>query len=225
MTKILVIDDDTDVCDTVKVILTNAGLRVICAEEGNAGIQLYQKHAVEIGLVLLDWSMPGLSGEVTFHELRAINANLKIILSSGFAESEATRRLMGKGLTGYMQKPYLADVLVKEIRSLGINIELSSPKVARCVDEVGIGFLYAPLLHTAMKHVMAARREMGVRTVFNMLGPLTNPAGANAQVIGVYAAALTELLGMDTAAVDAAVRDWIQSEFAGRLPRPAELED
>lgn len=113
---ILVIDDDTDVCDTVKVILTNAGLRVICAEEGNAGIQLYQKHAVEIGLVLLDWSMPGLSGEVTFHELRAINANLKIILSSGFAESEATRRLMGKGLTGYMQKPYLADVLVKEIR-------------------------------------------------------------------------------------------------------------
>ena len=62
------------------------------------------------------------------------------------------------------------------------------------MDEVGIGFLYAPLLHTAMKHVMAARREMGVRTVFNMLGPLTNPAGANAQVIGVYAAALTEPL-------------------------------
>jgi anthranilate phosphoribosyltransferase len=62
------------------------------------------------------------------------------------------------------------------------------------VDEVGIGFLYAPLLHTAMKHVMAARREMGIRTVFNMLGPLTNPAGANAQVIGVYSAALTEPL-------------------------------
>ena len=68
------------------------------------------------------------------------------------------------------------------------------PRSARCVDEVGIGFLYAPLLHTAMKHVMAARREMGIRTVFNMLGPLTNPAGANAQVIGVYAAALTEPL-------------------------------
>ena len=59
---------------------------------------------------------------------------------------------------------------------------------------MGIGFLYAPLLHTAMKHVMAARREMGVRTVFNMLGPLTNPAGANAQVIGVYSPALTEPL-------------------------------
>jgi anthranilate phosphoribosyltransferase len=62
------------------------------------------------------------------------------------------------------------------------------------VDEVGIGFLYAPLLHTAMKHVMPARREMGIRTVFNMLGPLTNPAGANAQVIGVYAQALVEPL-------------------------------
>ena len=80
------------------------------------------------------------------------------------------------------------------VETLGISLELTPQKVARCIDEVGIGFLYAPLLHTAMKHVMAARREMGVRTVFNMLGPLTNPAAANAQIIGVYAAALTEPL-------------------------------
>jgi anthranilate phosphoribosyltransferase len=80
------------------------------------------------------------------------------------------------------------------VETLGISLDLTPSKVARCVDEIGIGFLYAPLLHTAMKHVMAARREMGVRTVFNMLGPLTNPAGANAQVIGVYSAALTEPL-------------------------------
>jgi len=80
------------------------------------------------------------------------------------------------------------------VETLGIDIELSPAQVATCIDEVGIGFLYAPLLHTAMKHVMAARREMGVRTVFNMLGPLTNPAGANAQVIGVYAAALADPL-------------------------------
>src|SRR5213592_3761124 len=73
------------------------------------------------------------------------------------------------------------------VETLGVNLELSP-------EEVGIGFLYAPLLHTAMKHVMAARREMGVRTVFNMLGPLTNPAGANAQVIGVYSPTLTEPL-------------------------------
>jgi anthranilate phosphoribosyltransferase len=80
------------------------------------------------------------------------------------------------------------------VETLGINLELTPAQVARCVDEAGIGFLYAPLLHTAMKHVMAARREMGIRTVFNMLGPLTNPAGANAQVIGVYAATLTDPL-------------------------------
>jgi anthranilate phosphoribosyltransferase len=87
------------------------------------------------------------------------------------------------------------------VETLGINIELSPAKVARCVDEVGIGFLYAPLLHTAMKYVMAARREMGIRTVFNMLGPLTNPANANAQVIGVYSGALIEPLARVLAAL------------------------
>jgi anthranilate phosphoribosyltransferase len=80
------------------------------------------------------------------------------------------------------------------VETLGVNLDLSAAQVGRCVDEVGIGFLYAPLLHTAMKHVMAARREVGFRTVFNLLGPLTNPAGANAQIIGVAAAALTEPL-------------------------------
>jgi len=80
------------------------------------------------------------------------------------------------------------------VETLGINLDLGPAKVAQCIDEVGIGFLYAPLLHTAMKHVMPARREMGIRTVFNMLGPLTNPAGANAQVIGVYARGLVEPL-------------------------------
>ncbi len=80
------------------------------------------------------------------------------------------------------------------VETLGISLDLTAQKVGRCIDDVGIGFLYAPLLHTAMKHVMAARREMGVRTVFNMLGPLTNPAAANAQVIGVYSPSLTEPL-------------------------------
>jgi anthranilate phosphoribosyltransferase len=80
------------------------------------------------------------------------------------------------------------------VETLGINLELPPARVAQCVDEVGIGFLYAPLLHTAMKHVMPARREIGIRTVFNLLGPLTNPAGANAQVIGVSARGLVEPL-------------------------------
>src|SRR5947207_10326726 len=88
------------------------------------------------------------------------------------------------------------------VETLGINLDLPPDKVTRCIEEVGIGFLYAPLLHTAMKHVMPARREMGVRTVFNMLGPLTNPAAANAQIIGVYPASLTEPLARVLAELD-----------------------
>jgi anthranilate phosphoribosyltransferase len=80
------------------------------------------------------------------------------------------------------------------VEALGIRIDLSAESVARCIDEVGIGFLYAPLLHDAMRYVMLARREMKIRTVFNLLGPLCNPAGANAQVLGVYSENLTETM-------------------------------
>jgi anthranilate phosphoribosyltransferase len=80
------------------------------------------------------------------------------------------------------------------VEALGIRIDLSPDAVARCIDEVGIGFLYAPLLHEAMRYVMIARREMKIRTVFNLLGPLCNPASADAQVLGVYAEKLTEMM-------------------------------
>jgi anthranilate phosphoribosyltransferase len=80
------------------------------------------------------------------------------------------------------------------IESLGINLELSPEQVGKCIDEVGIGFLFAPLLHKAMKHVMPARKEIKIRTVFNILGPLTNPAKANAQLLGVYDGSLTETM-------------------------------
>jgi anthranilate phosphoribosyltransferase len=76
-----------------------------------------------------------------------------------------------------------ADVL----EALGVRIELAPEQVAACLDEVGMGFLFAQLFHPAMRHVAAARRELGVRTVFNLLGPLTNPAGAKAQLLGVFA--------------------------------------
>jgi len=83
-----------------------------------------------------------------------------------------------------------ADVL----RTLGVNIEADIPAVERCLNEAGIGFLFAPLLHGAMKYAIGPRREIGVRTVFNILGPLTNPAGATCQVMGVYDGALTDVL-------------------------------
>ncbi len=90
-----------------------------------------------------------------------------------------------------------ADVL----SALGVRIDLPPDRVAACVDEVGIGFLFAPSLHPAMKHAMGARRELGVRTVFNILGPLTNPAGATVQVLGVFDPRLTETLAHVLAAL------------------------
>ncbi len=83
-----------------------------------------------------------------------------------------------------------ADVLA----ALGVNVEASPEKVGECLDEVGIGFLFAVALHGAMKHAIGPRRELATRTVFNVLGPLTNPAGAKRQLIGVYDSALTEAL-------------------------------
>ena len=83
-----------------------------------------------------------------------------------------------------------ADVL----KALGVNIEADAATVGRCIDEVGIGFLFAPALHPAMKYAIGPRREIGIRTIFNILGPLTNPAGATVQVLGVYAPELTETL-------------------------------
>jgi anthranilate phosphoribosyltransferase len=80
------------------------------------------------------------------------------------------------------------------VEALGVKIEITPERIADCIDEVGIGFLHAPLLHEAMKYVALARKQMGIRTIFNMLGPLTNPAGANTQVIGVYSAHLTDIL-------------------------------
>jgi anthranilate phosphoribosyltransferase len=81
-----------------------------------------------------------------------------------------------------------ADVL----EALGVNLQLPAERVQACLHEVGLAFLFAPLFHPAMKHALAPRREMGIRTVFNLLGPLTNPAGANAQVVGLYRGDLTQ---------------------------------
>jgi anthranilate phosphoribosyltransferase len=80
------------------------------------------------------------------------------------------------------------------IEALGVKIDLPPERIRQCIDVVGIGYLHAPLLHDGMKYVASVRKQMGIRTIFNLLGPLTNPAGTNIQVVGVYAAQLTELL-------------------------------
>jgi anthranilate phosphoribosyltransferase len=80
------------------------------------------------------------------------------------------------------------------IEALGVNINMPPEHAAACLNQVGIAFLYAPTMHAAMKYVQRARRDLRLRTIFNLLGPLTNPAGADAQVVGVYAEPLVEKL-------------------------------
>jgi len=80
------------------------------------------------------------------------------------------------------------------LQALGVNLELTPEQVAQCIDEVGIGFLFAPKLHPAMKYALGPRQEIGLRTIFNILGPLSNPAQAKRQLLGVYHSDLTELI-------------------------------
>ncbi|MGD8520801.1 MAG: anthranilate phosphoribosyltransferase [Desulfobacterales bacterium] len=85
-----------------------------------------------------------------------------------------------------------ADVL----ENLGVKLDLTSTDVERCINEIGIGFLYAPLFHGAMKHAAGPRQEIGIRSIFNLLGPVTNPAGASVQVLGVYEQSLTDKIAL-----------------------------
>jgi anthranilate phosphoribosyltransferase len=119
-----------------------------------------------------------------------VSGSFNVSTAAAFVVAGAGVRVAKHGNRSVSSQCGSADV----VEALGVKIELPPDRIARCIDEVGIGFLHAPLLHDAMKYVALARRQMGIRTIFNMLGPLTNPAGANTQVVGVYAAHLTELL-------------------------------
>ncbi|CAM2067098.1 Anthranilate phosphoribosyltransferase [Sulfidibacter corallicola] len=81
------------------------------------------------------------------------------------------------------------------LEALGVQLDLTPDQVRTCIDEVGIGFMFAPVFHPAVRHAVPIRKSMGIRTIFNMLGPLANPAGVGSQLIGVFAEDLTELFG------------------------------
>jgi anthranilate phosphoribosyltransferase len=114
-----------------------------------------------------------------------------ISTTAAFVVAGAGLTVAKHGNRSVSSKSGSADVLAE----LGVNINLSPDRVAECINEVGIGFLFAPLYHGAMRHCAGPRQEIGIRTMLNLLGPLTNPAGATVQVLGVYEPRLTELLG------------------------------
>jgi len=113
-----------------------------------------------------------------------------ISTTAAFVAAAAGARVAKHGNRSVSSKSGSADVL----EAAGVNLELTAEQVGTCVDEIGVGFMFAPKHHAAMKHAVGPRREMGVRTIFNLLGPLTNPAAAPHQVLGVFGAQWLEPL-------------------------------
>ncbi len=126
---------------------------------------------------LLDTAGTGGDGAHTFN----------ISTAAAFVAAGTGRKVAKHGNRAASSRCGSADVL----SALGVNLDLSPEQVAACIDQVGIGFIFAPKFHPAMRHAIGPRRELGQRTIFNLLGPLTNPAGASHQLIGVYDPALT----------------------------------
>lgn len=116
------------------------------------------------------------------------SGTFNVSTSSAFVVAAAGGRVAKHGNRSISSNSGSADVL----EAAGVRLDLSPQQVAECVNEIGVGFMFAPLHHSAMKHAIGPRREMAVRTIFNVLGPLTNPAGAPNQVLGVFAEELLE---------------------------------
>lgn len=142
--------------------------------------ELSSKVAVTHADHLIDTCGTGGDGAQTFN----------ISTASALVAAAAGAHVAKHGGRSVSSKCGSADVL----EQLGVNVNLTPEKVGQCVDRIGVGFMFAPNHHSAMKHAAPVRRELGVRTLFNMLGPLTNPASAQNQVVGVFRRDLTTTL-------------------------------
>ena len=150
-------------------------------EEIAGGAASMRRHALFINVhdrFVVDTCGTGGDGLNTFN----------ISTTAAFVVAGAGVAVAKHGNRGITSKCGSADLLAE----LGVNIEADPETVENCIRETNIGFLFAPKLHPAMKHAIGPRKELGIRTIFNMLGPLTNPAGAKGQVIGVFSPELTE---------------------------------
>jgi anthranilate phosphoribosyltransferase len=190
----------------------------LSSDEAEAAMNLImtgQATQAQIGAYLVALRMKGETVDEITGSARAMRANaVKVSLTAGgavfdtagtggdgahtfnistaaaFVVAGTGRRVAKHGNRAASSLCGSADVLA----ALGLSLDLTPEQVGTAVDEVGIGFMFAPKFHPAMKHAIGPRKEIGQRTIFNLLGPLTNPAGADVQVIGVYDPALTEPL-------------------------------
>lgn len=155
------------------------------------------------------------------------SGSFNISTASAFVVAAAGGKVAKHGNRSVSSKSGSADVL----EAAGVNLELTPEQVAACVNDIGVGFMFAPMHHSAMKHAIGPRREMAVRTIFNVLGPLTNPAGAPNQVLGVFSndwveplAQVLKQLGSDHVLVVHA-DDGLDEISIGSATHVAELKD
>ncbi len=150
-------------------------------EEIAGAASIMRKHATKINTKhaqLLDTC--GTGGDEA-HTFNVSTASAFVVAGAGIPVAKHGNRCVSS-------KCGSADLL----KALGVNIDIEPEKVSKCIDDIGIGFLFAPLLHKAMQYATLPRREIGIRTIFNILGPMTNPAGATHQLLGVYDGELVE---------------------------------
>jgi anthranilate phosphoribosyltransferase len=153
--------------------------------EITGSVRAMRDNAVKVQLSLADeplYDIVGTGGDGAH--------TFNISTAAAFVVAGAGRKVAKHGNRAASSQCGSADVL----SALGVNLELTAGQVAQAIEEIGIGFMFAPKFHPAMKHAIGPRKEIGQRTIFNILGPLTNPAGAHIQLTGVFAPALTEPL-------------------------------
>jgi len=175
------------------------------------------EHVNVAGPHLLDTCGTGGDGAKTFNISTAV----------AFVAAAAGAKVAKHGNRSISSKSGSADVL----EAAGVNLDLTPDQVAQCIEKVGVGFMFAPKHHSAMKHAIGPRKEMGVRTIFNVLGPLTNPAGAPNQLLGVFnnqwVAPLAQVLGQlgSKHVLVVHAEDGMDEISIGAPTRVAELKD
>jgi anthranilate phosphoribosyltransferase len=166
----------------IAAFITALRIKGETVEEVTGAARIMRQKATRIDArssVVVDTCGTGGDGSNTFN---ISTTTAFVVAAAGLTVAKHGNRAVSSGCGS-------ADVL----EALGVKIDAGSEIVEECLQEIGIGFLFAPRLHGAMKYAIGPRREIGIRTIFNMLGPLTNPAGATSQLIGVYDPKLTEM--------------------------------
>ena len=115
---ILLVDDEQEVLDSAGTVLAQEGYKILLAKDGFEALKIYQRMGKEIALIVLDFFLPVMDGDVVFDELKAINPNVNVVLSSGFAEQTKLGSMLARGLRGFIPKPYTHEKLIEQIRSI-----------------------------------------------------------------------------------------------------------